>query len=890
MLLLALAANQIAFADGSSRKILSGHFPKAARNLIPKASLPTDSQMSLALGLPLNDLAGLEDLLQRMYNPEDPLYRKFLSPEEFTKRFGPTPEQYNRVVSFAERNHLKVAARHSNRMVIDVRGSVADVQRAFQITLQTYKHPRENRDFYAPDAEPSVESELPLADVSGLNNYALPHPRIARMDAITAQSVPRVGSGAGGTYMGNDFRAAYLPGVTLTGAGQILGLVQFDGFFDADIASYEAAAGLPQVPLETILLDGYNGVPTSGANSGNGEVSLDIEMAVSMAPGLSKIVLFEAGPNGYQNDILSAMSAHSEIKQLSCSWGWGGGPSTTTDNLFRKMAAQGQSFFSASGDSDAFPTGAIEDPSQPNSPSGDPYITVVGGTSLSTSGPGGSRTSETVWNRGNGIGSSGGISSHYGLPTWQQGIDMTSNGGSTSYRNTPDVAFVAENVFVVYGNGTNGSFGGTSCAAPLWGALTALINQQTVLAGQPAVGFINPALYAIGKSANYGAAFHDVTTGNNTWSGSANSFNAVPGYDLCTGWGTPAGQNLIDALAGPHDPLMILPTTGFTLAGPQGGPFVPAAVQWVLTNSDTAPIRWSVGTTSTWITMNPLNGTLAARSSETITTMLTSDATALPQGNYSAGIDFTNQVSGQLQHGAVALQIGQSIVQNGGFETGDFTDWTLVGHSVASGSGNGPTVYNAVEPGGSGGYQVAHSGNYGAFLGDTQIATLAQTLNTVPGGRYLVSFWLNNPSSGSGQHFWLNWNSGALTNTLLSLDNPGVLNWTNLQFVVTATQSSSILEFGAENDSAGFGLDDVIVQPIPNLSFTGIEITPGGCNLSWRTSTGMKYQLQSTTDWTQAGWTNVGAVIAGTGQVVSTIDPSGTAPSPPRFYRLIEAQ
>ena len=81
--------------------------------------------------------------------------------------------------------------------------------------------------------------------------------------------------------------------------------------------------------------------------------------------------------------------------------------------------------------------------------------------------------------------------------------------------------------------------GGTSCAAPLWAAFTALVNQQAAAASQPPVGFLNPALYAIGKGANYTTCFHDITTGNNTWSGSPNLFFAVPGYDLCTGWGTP---------------------------------------------------------------------------------------------------------------------------------------------------------------------------------------------------------------------------------------------------------------------------------------------------------------------------------------------------------------
>ena len=102
-----------------------------------------------------------------------------------------------------------------------------------------------------------------------------------------------------GTYFGNDFRNAYVPGTTLTGAGQTVGLFEFDGFYSSDIAAYAAAAGngRTNIVIQTVLLDGYNGVPTTGANSGNGEVSLDIEMAMAMAPGLAKIVVFEGNPN-----------------------------------------------------------------------------------------------------------------------------------------------------------------------------------------------------------------------------------------------------------------------------------------------------------------------------------------------------------------------------------------------------------------------------------------------------------------------------------------------------------------------------------------------------------------------------------------------------------------
>src|SRR5665811_1892427 len=126
----------------------------------------------------------------------------------------------------------------------------------------------------------------------------------------------------------------------------MIGLVQFDGFYASDITSYETAAGLPAVPLQTVLLDSFSGTPTTGADSGNIEVSLDIEMAISMAPGLSKIVVFEGNPaSGFfiPNDVLNNMAASNTIKNLSCSWGWTGGPSATTENIFLQMAAQGQS-------------------------------------------------------------------------------------------------------------------------------------------------------------------------------------------------------------------------------------------------------------------------------------------------------------------------------------------------------------------------------------------------------------------------------------------------------------------------------------------------------------------------------------------------------------------
>jgi hypothetical protein len=125
---------------------------------------------------------------------------------------------------------------------------------------------------------------------------------------------------------------------------------------------------------------------------------------------------------------------------------------------------------------------------------------------------------------------------------------MSANAGSTTFRNVPDVALTADSVYVTYNNGNSGGFAGTSCAAPLWAGFCALVNQQSVAAGGTTVGFLNPALYAIANSSNYANCFHDVTTGNNIGANTPGLFNAVAGYDLCTGLGTPNGTNLINAL------------------------------------------------------------------------------------------------------------------------------------------------------------------------------------------------------------------------------------------------------------------------------------------------------------------------------------------------------
>jgi uncharacterized repeat protein (TIGR03803 family) len=597
----------------------------AVTSSVPVRHLSRWTRLNLTIGLPLRDRGGLTNLLQQLYDPASTNYHCFLTPEQFTARFGPTEQDYQAVVSFAQSHGLVVTAKHPNRTLVSVRGTAADVERAFHVTLNEYQHPTESRTFYAPDREPSIDLTVPVLGVSGLDNYVIPHPCLKPIPPGQAKP-DQTGSGPNGNYLGKDFRSAYVPGVTLTGTGQTVGLLEFDsGYYQSDVSAYESLAGSPNVPVSAVLLDGYSG----GAGDGNIEVSLDIEMAISMAPGLNGVIVYEGSTT---DDILNRMATDDLAKQIGASWTY---PiDANSEQIFLQYAAQGQSFFNASGDSGAY-SGAI------STPADDPNITIVGGTALTTSGAGGPWASETTWTPYSG----GGISTRYAIPSWQQGINMTANQGSATMRNIPDVALTADNIYVIYDNGQSADVGGTSCAVQLWAAFTALVNQLALTNGEPTVGFINPAIYGMGKGSNslsYTALFHDITTGNNENSSSPTRFSAVAGYDLCTGWGTPSGGNLITALALP-EPLRITPAAGVTISGPVGGPFTPATQTYSLTNNAGAPLNWSLVNTSLWFNVSPTNGTLVPGGpATTVTISLTSAATNLPAGSYSTTLWFTN--------------------------------------------------------------------------------------------------------------------------------------------------------------------------------------------------------------------------------------------------------
>jgi subtilase family serine protease len=866
-------------AQAQQLRTLPRHVPPAAAHLQQIGRVPGLTRQNLAIGLPLRNQEKLEKLLQQIYDPASPQYRHYLTPEQFTEMFGPTEQDYQSIIAFAKTNGFTVTGLHPNRLLLDVNVAVADIEKAFHVKMCVYQHPTEARKFYAPDVAPSVGVGLPVLDINGLGDYTRPHPAGLKMAPrkATKQAQPADGSGTLGTYMGYDFRAAYAPGVALTGTGQTIGLVQFDGYYPSDITTYENNAGLPNVTLTNVYIDNFDGTPVD--TDGNVEVSLDIEMVISMAPGLAKVILYEAPSNGIPNDILNRMATDNQARQLSCSWGWGSGPDTNADQIFKEMALQGQSFFAASGDSDAYYTSTST-----NFPADDPYLTSVGGTTLTTTGPLGPYVSETVWNWGvengqDGIGSSGGISTSYPIPIWQQGVATGDNGGSTTMRNIPDVALTADNVDVIAGGGTDygdqGGIGGTSCASPLWAAFVALVNEQAGTNGP--VGFINPAIYVIGRELDYNFDFQDITTGNNEWLASPTQFTGVPGYDLCTGWGTPAGSNLINTLSRPLDALRIRPVTGFTASGPPGGPFNVTSQSYALSNAGTTTLNWSVPNTPTWLSVSPSSGTLTSGQTKPVTVSLNSAANAVAAGIYSGNVQFANLNSGATLHRQFALQVGQPLVQNGGFETGDFSFWTLTGDA----SGNSSLVDDGSITG-----VTPYDGNYCADLSEFgSVANLTQTLPTQAGEHYLLSFWLANVDvfgfGSSPNEFLVKWNG----NTLSSQFNQPEYDWTYMQFVVAATTNSTVLQFGFRNDEFFFGLDDVSVTPLPDPVFKSVTRTNNNIELTWSTVPGFVYQVQYTANLAPTTWSNLDGTITASGNTVSASYAIGTAPR--RFFRAV---
>jgi len=494
--------------------------------------------LKLSIALPLRDQAGLTSLLQQLYNPASPQYHHWLSVQQFTDRFGPTQEDYDTVARYAQANGMTIRARTANRFLLDVNGSVAQVNKAFHVTMGTYQHPTEDRTFYSPDRTPMLDLPVKIWYIAGLDNFSIPKPRL-RFAKDGEPKTFTTGSGPSGAFLGSDMRAAYYGGTALTGAGQTIGLFGLD-YNISDVENYFSNVGQP---FNSSVVQNYSTDGTTnscGSGCDDGEPVIDIVEALSMAPGASAIIEY-FGANF--EDTFNAMATANVAKQLSASVGYLPANPTADEPIFQEFAAQGQNLFASSDDSGAYLNGV-----DAYYPADDPYVVSTGGTDLTTNGSGGAWQSESAW-----VGSGGGISTNgLAIPSYQQlsGVINSSNGGSTTLRNAPDVAMEAntDNWYCVNGNPCQGGVGGTSLSAPRWAGFLALINEQAANNGQSSIGFLNTIVYSLGLSSSYSGDMHDITTGNNNASGKG-GYNAVAGYDLVTGWGSPNGQAFINRLA-----------------------------------------------------------------------------------------------------------------------------------------------------------------------------------------------------------------------------------------------------------------------------------------------------------------------------------------------------
>ncbi|MGO4702487.1 protease pro-enzyme activation domain-containing protein [Dyella sp. 2RAB6] len=672
------------------------HVPLAVRNgaALLVSNLDTQKHLKLALSLPQRNQAELDQLLHDLQDPRSPQYHQYLSVEEYTARFAPTQQDYDTVVAWAQANGLTVTGTPANRRLVDVEGPVDTINRAFKVKMGNYNHPTENRTFFAADREPVAAGlSVPLLHVSGLDNFRLPHTNYHKNTSANAAPVHHSGSGPGGEYLPSDMRTAYYGSGSLTGSGQTVGIFSFDGYVTSDIAYYYSQTGMSSsVPVSNVLVSGFDGkCGHVGSSCDDGEQILDIVNVIGMAPGLTKVLFYEGDS---ATDILNKMVSDNQAKVLSCSWGGGDFNNATDDPIYQEMAAQGQTFVNATGDSGSYnASSSAYDP-----PSADSNVLEVGGTDLTT-GTGGAWSSETVWSDGG-----GGYTSASGesTPSYQKlaGVITSANKGSTTYRNDPDVAAEANFDNPTVSNGTfQTGYGGTSFAAPRWAGFLALVNQQAVTNGHATVGFVNPALYNVGIGTSYTSNFHDVTSGSN-------GFSAVAGYDLATGWGSPQAA-LVSSLAGSGGGGGSTPVANFgdTISG--------LVVNFTDSSTDTggtiSSYAWTFGDSGTSTSKNPSH-TYAAAGTYSVKLTVTDNLGATSSKTQSVTVSGGGGGSSQL-------------LGNTGFESGAASPWSMSSGVLCSNS--------------SCSGQTAHAGTWFAWMngyGSSHTDTVSQSV-AIPSGK-----------------------------------------------------------------------------------------------------------------------------------------------------------
>ncbi len=482
--------------------------------------------------------AALEEMSIRL--PRD---RNYPTRGEFAVQHGATQEDLAKVESFAREYGLVMVEESAARRSVVLSGTLAQLGRAFGVKLERYRHPKGVfRGRTGPIYLPADVAPLVLA-VLGLDNrpQGRSHVRIRQAPGGTAYTPPKVA----GLYS--------FPS-NLDGSGQSIAVVELGGGYVAsDLQTYFSKLGITAPSVLAISVDGALNAPTGDPNGPDTEVMLDIEVIGSVAPKAQIYVYFAPNTDAGFVDAVSA-AIHDTLHRPSViSISWGDAESTWTqqgiqalDQVFQEAAMLGVTVLAASGD-DGSSDGVSDGLAHVDYPASSQYVLGCGGTKMQEAKSGTAIASEVVWNDlPSGGATGGGVSDVFPLPTWQSGVNVppSANPGGRTGRGVPDVAGDADpdTGYVVRADGKQIHVGGTSAVAPLWSGLVGLINQQASATGGKVAGYLNPLLYS--QPLDPAGDCRDIVSGSN------GAYSARPGWDACTGFGSPDGVKLLALIGG----------------------------------------------------------------------------------------------------------------------------------------------------------------------------------------------------------------------------------------------------------------------------------------------------------------------------------------------------
>ncbi len=480
--------------------------------------------------------------------------REYVTREAYADLYGATEADIDRVVAFAATYGLVVVETSRARRSVFVSGTAAQFAAAFGTPIDDYAF--HGGTYRGRSGELSIPAALEdvVEGVFGIDNRPVARTQfqILRTSRMPPGAVQPALAAASPSFTPPQLAKLYDFPSDADGSRQTIGIVELGGGYrPADLQTYFKGLGLPTPSVTTVRVDGANNAPTN-ADSADGEVMLDIEVAAGIAPKARIVVYF--APNttkGFLDAI--TMAVHDTVNKPSViSISWGGPENTWTaqaldsfDQAFKGAGVLGVTVCCASGDAgsgDQNPdNGKPDGLARVDFPSSSPNVLACGGTKIVVAGD--RIASEVVWNEDpQRSAGGGGISDQFAVPAYQANakIPVSANPGGRRGRGVPDVAGDADpqSGYAVRVDGQNFTIGGTSAVAPLWAGLVALANQKL---GKP-VGFLNTALYT---SAKVRAAMRDITVGDN------GAYRAGAGWDACTGLGVPDGQKLIAALKAP---------------------------------------------------------------------------------------------------------------------------------------------------------------------------------------------------------------------------------------------------------------------------------------------------------------------------------------------------